>query len=411
MTWRDVIKVHPAADLFPMMSDAELDSLGADIKKMGRLTSPIVFLIAPEGEDHFLLDGRNRLEAAERVGYEVKDRETSYWKSAHIDPYAFVVSANIQRRHLTADQKRELIGNLLKANPGKSDRQIAKTVKASPTTVGTIRKELSKLDSCEQTETRTGRDGKTRKIPVKKAKAETKLVASIKQSLREGDREARKAEVYGAKAASLMAKLDDVQASAEARKREAEIEADEVIAAIELRAALDEIGPAITDQVDTDANLFWCHFSESPCFKMWEAGTPAHRSAFLKMLTRDARDRKAAAEHADDDDDDGGPDETDAERVEREARGAAASKAMAEAWLRDHPGNSIPEHACGLRGEEAAHYDEWMSKWVSEYYAAPTGANSLTGDIGPEAVPLQPSVEAVEPISNDYPEMPTFLER
>jgi hypothetical protein len=327
MTWRDVIKVHPAADLFPMMSDAELDALGADIKKMGRLTSPIVFLIAHEREDHLLLDGRNRLAAAERVGYAVQDHETRYWKSAHIDPYEYVISANIQRRHLTAEQKRDLIATLLKANPGKSDRQIAETVKASPTTVGTVRKELSKLDSCEQTETRTGRDGKTRKIPVKKAKAKTNLVASIKQLLRDGDREARKAEVYGAKAASLMAKLDDVQASAEARKREAEIEADEVIAAIELRATLDEIGPAITDQIDTDANLFWCHFAESACGKMWEAGTPAHRSAFLKMLTRDARDRKAMAEHFE-----------------------------------------------------------------------------------PEA-PLQPSVEAVEPISNDYPEMPKILER
>jgi hypothetical protein len=39
--------------------------------------------------------------------------------------------------------------------------------------------------------------------------------------------------------------------------------------------------------------------------------------------------------------------------------------------------------------------------------APPTSC--AAGDI-PEA-PLQPSVEAVEPISNDYPEMPTFLER
>jgi hypothetical protein len=309
-----------------MMSDSELDALGADIKKMGRLTSPIVFLFTHDAEDRVLLDGRNRVEAAERVGYAVQDHETRYWKSAHIDPYEYVISANIQRRHLTAEQKRDLIAKLLKANPGKSDRQIAETVKTSPTTVGTVRKELSNLDSCEQTETRTGSDGKTRKIPVKTAKIETNLVASIKQSLRDGDREARKAEVYEAKAASLMAKLD-VQASAEARKQEAEIEADEVIAAIELRATLDEIGPAITDQIDTDANLFWCHFAESACGKMWEAGTPAHRSAFLKMLTRDARDRKAMAEHFE-----------------------------------------------------------------------------------PEA-PLQPSVEAVEPISNDYPEMPKILER
>src|SRR5258708_6884226 len=36
-SWRDLlakdgIKIHPAADLFPMMSDEELDALGKDIK-------------------------------------------------------------------------------------------------------------------------------------------------------------------------------------------------------------------------------------------------------------------------------------------------------------------------------------------------------------------------------------------
>jgi hypothetical protein len=33
MSWRDHIKVHPAADLFPMMSEPELRELGEDIKK------------------------------------------------------------------------------------------------------------------------------------------------------------------------------------------------------------------------------------------------------------------------------------------------------------------------------------------------------------------------------------------
>ena len=41
-SWRDVIKVHPAADLFPMMSEAELRELGEDIKKNG-LKTDIIF--------------------------------------------------------------------------------------------------------------------------------------------------------------------------------------------------------------------------------------------------------------------------------------------------------------------------------------------------------------------------------
>ena len=34
-SWRDVLLIHPAADLFPRMSEPELRALGEDIKKQG----------------------------------------------------------------------------------------------------------------------------------------------------------------------------------------------------------------------------------------------------------------------------------------------------------------------------------------------------------------------------------------
>jgi hypothetical protein len=46
MSWRDHILVHPAADLFPMMSDAELEELAKDIVKAKGLTSPIILWAA-----------------------------------------------------------------------------------------------------------------------------------------------------------------------------------------------------------------------------------------------------------------------------------------------------------------------------------------------------------------------------
>jgi hypothetical protein len=42
-SWRDLIKVHPAADRFPMMTDAELVELGKDIvKKWGEAVARLL---------------------------------------------------------------------------------------------------------------------------------------------------------------------------------------------------------------------------------------------------------------------------------------------------------------------------------------------------------------------------------
>jgi hypothetical protein len=60
-SWRDVLPIHPAAELFPMMTEAELRELGEDIKKNDLHEGVVIF-------DGQLLDGRNRLDAMELVG-------------------------------------------------------------------------------------------------------------------------------------------------------------------------------------------------------------------------------------------------------------------------------------------------------------------------------------------------------
>ena len=106
-TWRKTYKVHPVADLFPMMSDDELAKLGEDIKTSG-LRSSIVL-----SADGILLDGRNRLEAMERAGVALQQWHTRTFGDG--DPVAFIVSSNIRRRHLNKQQQANLIVAALKA--------------------------------------------------------------------------------------------------------------------------------------------------------------------------------------------------------------------------------------------------------------------------------------------------------
>ena len=84
--------VHPAAAIFPMMSDEELDDLAADIKANGQVHDIIV-------DDGTLIDGRNRLVACKRAG--VKPR---FGKLNGISAEAYILSANINRRHMTQVQ-------------------------------------------------------------------------------------------------------------------------------------------------------------------------------------------------------------------------------------------------------------------------------------------------------------------
>ncbi len=209
-SWRDVYDVHPAAEMFPMMSTNELRDLGEDIKKNG-LRTPIA-LWAPTNksrrDDYLVLDGRNRLDALEEIGihtigttttgattmmiprlgadlpdgmpmpsivYFVGEVETRDMGSAGLgesqlepatDPYDFVLSANVHRRHLDATQRRELIQKVLQAHPEKSNRQIGKLTTVDHKTVGSKRTELERRGEIPHVDERV--DTKGRKQPSRK---------------------------------------------------------------------------------------------------------------------------------------------------------------------------------------------------------------------------------------------------
>src|SRR5690242_11357760 len=66
-TWRERYRVHPAADIFPMLSLEELAVLAEDIAARGLLEVPVLWQDMQSGIE-YLVDGRNRLTALEQSG-------------------------------------------------------------------------------------------------------------------------------------------------------------------------------------------------------------------------------------------------------------------------------------------------------------------------------------------------------
>lgn len=133
--------IHPAAELFPPMSDDEFQRLVADIRDHGQRDPIVVHQSA-------VIDGRNRFLACQRLGIEPKAVE---WDGVGTIE-AFVVSKNLHRRHLNESQRAMIAARLATLrsgqHPGRSEQAaaIAAAVPASqPPSERTAQAEAAKL--------------------------------------------------------------------------------------------------------------------------------------------------------------------------------------------------------------------------------------------------------------------------
>jgi hypothetical protein len=171
--------------MFPRLTGDELLELGRNIAKHG-LIAPIVIWSEPSdpaneksSPKYSLLDGINRLDAMAAVGLEfelIYDKKFGWKLDAagyampkprvlsslddDISPVEFVICANIARRHLTVEQKRSIVEELIRAKPEASNRQIAEATQTSHPTVGKIRQSMEAAGDVEKVSTSTDTRGR-----------------------------------------------------------------------------------------------------------------------------------------------------------------------------------------------------------------------------------------------------------
>ena len=140
---------HPLAERFPLVREEELRAIAIDMREHG-MQRPVVL----DGEGR-LVDGRNRLAAVVLTGHEPKGgiRTETRAFASDAEVAAFVISANIERRHLTETQRALIAADLapqrVRGRPSKTrpqtgleglpDRQLAARLGVSESSISRAR--------------------------------------------------------------------------------------------------------------------------------------------------------------------------------------------------------------------------------------------------------------------------------
>lgn len=232
------LRVHPVADLFPLLAGDELAELVEDIKERG-LLQPIV--LDSEGR---ILDGRNRYAACQLAG--VEPQFTTYDGP---DPDGYALSVNVARRHLGTGPRAMITAVGLERQGKRHNGRWARgSVPADPTADPAITKSGNSawinrvaeagliLDWC---------DAVTVNQVIAGGKPFSEAVGEAHENRRRDAEIAAKRDRLGRKAPELLTAvddqtitLDDAVAALDAREEKARQDAAERAAEREERAAL-----------------------------------------------------------------------------------------------------------------------------------------------------------------------------
>jgi ParB-like chromosome segregation protein Spo0J len=172
MTGSVVNTILEPYQVLPPLTEDEYAALKADIAANGVLI-PIVV-----DQHGVIIDGHHRARIAEGLGIPYK-RQVQMFASDE-ERHDAALGLNLKRRHLSREQMRELIAAECERTPDASDREIARRLGCSPSTVGAVRRPVSKLDTS----------------PLSREDAEA-LTEAIRRRLDQGDRQCAEALAAG----------------------------------------------------------------------------------------------------------------------------------------------------------------------------------------------------------------------
>lgn len=102
---------HPAAELFPMMPPDQYEAFKEDVRKNGFQQDIVLY----KGQ---ILDGRNRYKAAIELDMLDELPIAEMDDDTDIDPFQWVISRNLHRRHLNESQRALVAAKLAKLRVG-----------------------------------------------------------------------------------------------------------------------------------------------------------------------------------------------------------------------------------------------------------------------------------------------------
>ena len=137
---------------------ADRERLKEDIAKDGIRDAIKVY---KNGSKYYILGGYNRWRIAQELGIRTVPVEIYYLPED--ERRDLVIKDNLNRRHLTREQKQRLIEFYLRKEPEQSDRVIAKKTGSDHKTVGAIREKLESGGEIPHLDKRVGKDGKAQK--------------------------------------------------------------------------------------------------------------------------------------------------------------------------------------------------------------------------------------------------------